>query len=101
MTMAAYRPAVSADQEDDFMSSLLGDMDALPTAAPSKIKGANRKRKSEMYRDDSPPRSNGLHRKESYGYMDSSSDGPEPASDDHWMSPKKKVELISRDLLLG
>ncbi|EIN03911.1 DNA polymerase alpha catalytic subunit [Punctularia strigosozonata HHB-11173 SS5] len=88
MSMAAYRPTVSADQENDFMSSLLGAMDSLPTEAPTKPR--NKKRKSEMVRDNSPPRANGSYRSKQYAYADSSSDGPEPPSDDYVLSPKKK-----------
>jgi DNA polymerase alpha subunit A len=88
-SISAYRPAVSAAQEDDFMSSLLGTMDKItPTTIPT-----SRKRKpSPAYRYDgsSSPLSHSMS-----GHEDYSSDGPlgdgfAPPSSDELMSPKKK-----------
>ncbi len=104
-SITVYRPAVSAEKEEDFMSNLLGDMDhvpAKPAARPRK-----RKPEPELYDDgrSSPPphdsyrsRSHGS----GYGYgsadPDTSSDVPHyddgagPSSgDDYMFSPKKKL----------
>ncbi|TFK90825.1 hypothetical protein K466DRAFT_516455 [Polyporus arcularius HHB13444] len=104
-SISVYRPAVSAEKEEDFMSNLLGDMDhvpAKPAARPRK-----RKPEPELYDDgrSSPPphdsyrsRSHGS----GYGYgsadPDTSSDVPHyddgagPSSgDDYMFSPKKKL----------
>ncbi|KAH7885786.1 hypothetical protein F5I97DRAFT_1936758 [Phlebopus sp. FC_14] len=37
-SMSAYRPTVSAEQEEDFMANLLGGIDAAPVPAPKKSK---------------------------------------------------------------
>lgn len=107
-SISMYRPAVSAEKEDDFMSSLLGNMDNIATKPAAK----SRKRKPEpepvYHARDSPPshahpyrsRSNGS----AHGYgsadPDLSSDGPYyddaagPSSGDEYMfSPKKKLKM--------
>ncbi|KAI0321598.1 hypothetical protein OF83DRAFT_251189 [Amylostereum chailletii] len=95
-TMSAYRPAKSEDQEADFMSSLLGDMDS----APSVPMPRPRKRKpSPEYRSRDRP---AYRSRDSLTdrFFDNSSDGPQSdgfdmgqdaSSDDNWMSsPRKK-----------
>lgn len=86
-SMTSYRPAKSAEQEDDFMASLLGDMNAIPTK-PAK----SRKRKpspepqyrSRRERSSSPP---------AYGGGSSSEGIYDEASDDRMMmNPMKKVK---------
>lgn len=99
-SISAYRPVVSAEQEDDFMSSILGTMDTLPASTST----FTRKRKPSPeydYSSSSSPVHYGgstLRRKASYG--DTSSDGlidddatGVPSSDDLYMSPKKRVKV--------
>ncbi|KAF7356957.1 DNA polymerase [Mycena venus] len=47
-SISAYRPVVSKEQENDFMASLLGELDAAPLNLPSAPK--SRKRKPSPYR---------------------------------------------------
>ncbi|PPQ69598.1 hypothetical protein CVT26_001586 [Gymnopilus dilepis] len=75
----AYRPVVSAAQEEDFMSSLLGEMDALPVDALPPTTGgrASRKRKpspSDESDSDVSPKKYAYRSKA--GYTDASSDAP-------------------------
>ncbi|KAL6306263.1 DNA polymerase alpha catalytic subunit [Sparassis latifolia] len=103
-SISAYRPVVSAAQETDFMTSLLGDMDALP-AQPS---GSSRKRKTrpESVYDlprISPARAIGEYRDTYPDKFDASSDGipqdsVEPSSDDQFLSPKKKIRTEAIDM---
>ncbi|KAJ6624905.1 DNA polymerase alpha catalytic subunit [Mycena sp. CBHHK59/15] len=74
----AYRPVVSKEQESDFMASLLGEMDTLPTTVPLP---KSRKRKP------SPP----PYRTAAYG-GDTSSDGPMDnfSSDDVSSAPRRR-----------
>ncbi|KAK0238467.1 hypothetical protein EDD85DRAFT_904879 [Armillaria nabsnona] len=92
-TISAYRPKVSKDDEDSFMASLLGDIDAEPIPAVPK----SRKRKTSPsydYDNDSSPVPYRSHT----SYVDTSSDGPmdspfsDTPSDDLIFSPKKKVK---------
>jgi DNA polymerase alpha subunit A len=46
-TISMYRPAVSAEQEEDFMANLLGGLDAAPAPAPRRL----RKRKPSPLSD--------------------------------------------------
>ena len=105
-SISAYRPVVSAAQEDDFMSSLLGTMDTIPTA--DVVKKSRKRKPSPDYRYD-PPSSSPIHpghfskrtvsRTSDAG--DISSDGPwdddfgsgVPSSDDFVLSPHKKVKI--------
>lgn len=98
-SISAYRPAVSAEQESDFMSTLLGDMDAIEPVTISKPnKTAHR---SSRKRKPSPsPAWGGSSSPARYGdYMsgppDTSSDGlfeAGPSSSDfEVMSPVKKM----------
>ncbi|KDR67668.1 hypothetical protein GALMADRAFT_146949 [Galerina marginata CBS 339.88] len=92
----AYRPAVSAEQEQDFMSALLGTMDTMPVdPIPKKV---SRKRKPSPTDDsDSEPST----RRPSYNSYRSkahefSSDGPMDdaqfvTSDDAFSSPNKRL----------
>ncbi|KAF7289426.1 DNA polymerase [Mycena chlorophos] len=83
-TMAAYRPVISAEQETDFMASLLGDLDSVPAAAPPKAR--KRKPSPSSYRS---PRS----------YADTSSDPPmDPSSDDYAFSPQKKARMSEGEM---
>lgn len=100
-SISNYRPAVSEDQEQDLLDSILGGMDDVPIITHKK----SRKRKPSPEADghsSSPP----LTRFSSYrsgksassGYEDTSSDGliddgpAVPDSDDLLFSPKKKVK---------
>jgi DNA polymerase alpha subunit A len=102
-SISAYRPAVSAEQEADFMSSILGTMDMLPSA-PTVSRMSRKRKPSPQYEAQSsspaPLPSSSYHSKSSpYDYTDGSSDGPLdditgiPSSDDILMSPKKKVKV--------
>ncbi|PPQ85267.1 hypothetical protein CVT25_010040 [Psilocybe cyanescens] len=88
----AYRPAVSAEQEADFMSSLLGTVDSLATDPLPKV---SRKRKPSLEYEPEEPR----YRRDSYRrkspFADFSSDGPaedlnNTSSDDALSSPHKR-----------
>ncbi|SJL03302.1 related to POL1-DNA-directed DNA polymerase alpha, 180 KD subunit [Armillaria ostoyae] len=92
-TISAYRPKVSKDDEDSFMASLLGDIDAEPIPAVPK----SRKRKTSPsydYDNDSSP----VPYRNHTSYADTSSDGPmdspfpDTPSDDLIFSPKKKAK---------
>ena len=121
-TMSAYRPAVSAEQETDFMSSLLGDMDTLKeTALPSsKYTSKSRKRKPSPpgFNDkSSSPDTFASYRTPRSGrtsgrgdpFADNSSDGhmsdgfdlaQGPSSDDDvMMSPKKRVKIETSGIM--
>lgn len=106
-SISAYRPAVSAEQEEDFMANLLGGIDAAPIPAPVRPK----KRKPSPilnYDDLVPDRSSSPvpYRKDSM-YSAYSSDGAaddEPVSnppssdfEDYtsMMSPKKKARVAN------
>lgn len=98
-SIGAYPPAVSAEHEQDFMSSTLGPMDnIIPDGLPKKV---SRKRKpSPMYDSDpesSPkprPGYSSYRQKPTYGGL--SSDGPMDESlllsrDGHISSPNKCI----------
>ncbi|KAF7320311.1 DNA polymerase [Mycena kentingensis (nom. inval.)] len=87
-TMSAYRPVISSEQESDFMASLLGELDSVPTAPqPTTSKQRKRKPSPSSYRT---PRS----------YNDMSSDGPVEvvSSDDYGFSPQKKARTSEPDI---
>ncbi|EIW58350.1 DNA-directed DNA polymerase alpha catalytic subunit POL1 [Trametes versicolor FP-101664 SS1] len=101
-SIAAYRPAVSAEQETDFMASLLGDMDNI-SAKPAPVKSRKRKPEPEPGYDDggsSPNPFTSSYRTKAkptgYADADNSSDGPyddgvgASSGDDYFLSPKKK-----------
>ncbi|KAK0489470.1 hypothetical protein IW261DRAFT_1445337 [Armillaria novae-zelandiae] len=82
-TISAYRPKVSKDDEDSFMASLLGDIDAEPIPVVPK----SQKRKTSPsydYDNNSSP----------VPYRNRPMDSPFPdtPSDDLILSPKKKVK---------
>jgi DNA polymerase alpha subunit A len=89
-SISAYRPQVSAEQEDEFMSSILDTMKTLPPPATK-----SRKRKSSPPSDGLYPGAHTYRR----SYDDTSSDGPMddpfdlplPPSDDLAFTPRKKV----------
>ncbi|KAF8507515.1 hypothetical protein BU17DRAFT_78091 [Hysterangium stoloniferum] len=96
--ISAYRPVVSKEKEEDFMSSLLSAMDSAPLPAPKP-----KKRKSSPDYEASSPHSPGSGYTPRFStYRDSkysgaaSSDVPEsafPTSDDAPFSPVKKIKL--------
>lgn len=97
-SISAYRPAVSAEQENDFMSSLLGELDQAPTKVEVP-KSRKRKPVPEYISDDdisSPASSKFKSYRKKTSYMDLSSDGPVadslPPSDDDF-SPKKRMKI--------
>jgi DNA polymerase alpha subunit A len=121
-SLSAYRPAVSKEQEDAFMSGLLGDWDV--SHAPTTSKGSSRpgKRKpSADYRYDDRSSSPGpsTDRRTAYGrsshyshcdpFADTSSDGlpsdgfdvgVDLSSDDGLItSPKKRVRTETRGIV--
>ncbi|KAJ7876279.1 DNA polymerase family B-domain-containing protein [Mycena leptocephala] len=80
-SISAYRPAVSKEEESDFMTSLLGELDAAPVDLPPIPKSRKRK-PSPSYRS-------------AHSYADTSSDGPMDqniSSDDLGFSPQKKIK---------
>ncbi|TFK39510.1 DNA polymerase alpha catalytic subunit [Crucibulum laeve] len=97
-SITKYRPVVSVEQESDFMSSLMGELEAAPiTARPSK---RSLKRKSSPTSDDdlrssSPVHSGGYKtiRRQS-SYVDLSSDAPmDDSFDVDRYSPRKKTRV--------
>ncbi|KIK93692.1 hypothetical protein PAXRUDRAFT_12489 [Paxillus rubicundulus Ve08.2h10] len=107
-SMSVYRPAVSVEQEEDFMANLLGGIDNASIPAPKKSK----KRKPSLvsdYDEVKPDRSPSPvpYRKGSSTYDAYSSDGPiddgapsNPPSSDFedystMMSPKKKARITN------
>ncbi|KAJ3722638.1 DNA polymerase family B-domain-containing protein [Lentinula raphanica] len=97
-----YRKQVSAEEENDFMSNIFGELDALPTKAPP-VPSKSRKRKTSP--DQSGDSSPAPYRKGS-SYTDVSSDGPDdfngggPSSDDlFFSSPRKRVKTEPEGLL--
>ncbi|KAJ4470185.1 DNA polymerase family B-domain-containing protein [Lentinula aciculospora] len=95
-----YQKKVTADQENDFMSDIFGELDALPTKVPPATK--SRKRKTSPDYDHSEHSSPAPYRKGS-SYTDASSDGPDelygaPSSDD-FSSPRKRVKTEFDSLL--
>jgi DNA polymerase alpha subunit A len=120
-SLSAYRSAVSNEQEDAFMSGLLGDWDVTQALAASKTNSRPRKRKpSPYYRCHDPSSSPGpstdrgttYARSGQYGhresYVDTSSDGlpsdgfdfgNDLSSDDGLVtSPKKKVRTETKGI---
>jgi DNA polymerase alpha subunit A len=92
----AYRPAVSAEQEEEFMASILGDMDNTAVTVP--VPKPSRKRKSSpiLEPDSSPVKWN----ERQQPFVDLSSDGPLEdlaSSDDH--SPNKRARIDDPDLI--
>lgn len=107
-SISAYRPTISAEQEEDFMANLLGGIDTAPIPAPVRSK----KRKSSPvldYDDLAPDRSSSPvpYRKNFDNYSAYSSDGAaddaplsNPPSSDFedytsMMSPKKKARVAN------
>ncbi|KAI0077749.1 DNA polymerase alpha catalytic subunit [Panus rudis PR-1116 ss-1] len=106
-SISAYRPTVSAEQETDFMASLLGDMDTIASSSKPSTRPRKRKPERDDDRSSSPASGSGsLLRppqktyRTTYSEYDTSSDGPldtgmpsGPSSDDEaFMSPKKKLK---------
>ncbi|KAH9893227.1 hypothetical protein C8Q73DRAFT_836492 [Cubamyces lactineus] len=111
-SISAYRPAVSAEQETDFMASLLGDMDNI-SAKPA-VKSRKRKPEPDPIYDEggSSPNpfstaSRSRARTTGYGYgdPDMSSDGflddgvGASSGDDFMLSPKKKIKTEAPEIL--
>lgn len=107
-SISAYRPTVSVEQEDDFMSEILGNMDTLPATSSALPHMRSRKRKpSSDYDDDDddnsyqpPARLHAPAYRSKPSFGDTSSDGFDedllpPSSDDVFMSPKKKMRVNS------
>ncbi len=121
-TLSAYRPAVSREQEDAFMSGLLDDWDVTQALATSKASSrpAKRKPSSDYHYDDrssspgpSTGRTTAYSRSTRYShrdpFVDTSSDGPtsdgfdvggDLSSDDGLItSPKKKVRTETKGIV--
>lgn len=103
-SMSAYRPVISAEQEEDFMANLLGGIDMAPIPAPVRSK----KRKPSPVLDyDDRSSSPVPYRKNSdncsaYSSDGAADDGPlsNPPSSDFedytsMMSPKKKARVAN------
>ncbi|KAJ7634179.1 DNA polymerase family B-domain-containing protein [Mycena polygramma] len=83
-TISAYLPVVSKEQENDFMASLLGELDATPDELPP-VPRSRKRKPSPSYRS-------------ARSYADTSSDGPldvDFSSDDFALSPQKKIKTDS------
>ncbi|KAH0836440.1 putative DNA polymerase alpha subunit [Lanmaoa asiatica] len=107
-SISAYRPAVSEEQEEDFMANLLGGIDTAPIPAP--VRSKKRKPSPVLdYDDPIPDRSSSPvpYRKNNDTYNGYSSDGAaddgpssNPPSSDFedytsMMSPKKKARVAN------
>ena len=107
-SISAYRPTVSAEQEEDFMANLLGGMDTAPIPAP--VRSKKRKPSPVLDSDDLVPDHSSSpvpYRKSSNAYSAYSSDGAvdddpvsNPPSSDFedytsMMSPKKKARVAN------
>ncbi|KAF8884051.1 DNA polymerase alpha catalytic subunit [Gymnopilus junonius] len=98
----AYRPAVSAAQEEDFMSNILGEIDAMPID-PLPSKSSRKRKPSPTYDSDSEPspkRPDYSSYRTKQNYTDLSSDGPYPGDDvhftndeAHFASPTKRMRV--------
>lgn len=110
-SISAYRPAVSAEAETDFMANLLGDMDGM-TPKVTAPRPKKRKQETDVFgASSSSPHIGSAYRngngyRSSYNDADMSSDGPVdmdmpggPSSEDEIMSPKKKLKTESADLI--
>ncbi|KZT09817.1 uncharacterized protein LAESUDRAFT_756049 [Laetiporus sulphureus 93-53] len=116
-SISAYRPAVSKEQEDDFMQDILGQFnDMEKTVSNATAISRSRKRKPSIERNEerefsTKPRTSlyrhrdAYHHRSSYPTADMSSDGflddpldHIPASDDEILSPKKKMRTEASDL---
>lgn len=89
----AYRPVVSAEQEADFMSSLLGTVDSMATDPLPK---ASRKRKPSPKYEESRYKRDSYRRRSPFA--DASSDGHiedlnHASSDDAFSSPHKRTRI--------
>lgn len=98
-SISAYRPVVSAEQEADFMSSILGNMDSIvPDPLP---KRASRKRKPSPAYDSDAELGHTSYRQKSYGGF--SSDGPLDDSSaipiDEFSSPNKRVRMDDANVI--
>ncbi|KIK69524.1 hypothetical protein GYMLUDRAFT_151355 [Collybiopsis luxurians FD-317 M1] len=96
-----YRKKATADQEQDFMSNIFGELDALPTTKASAVTKSRKRKTSPTYDRSNgsspPPYRNG------HSHADLSSDGPDdsfiaPSSDDYASSPRKRVKTETADL---
>jgi DNA polymerase alpha subunit A len=100
-SISNYRPAVSEDQEQDLLASILGGMDDVPIATNKKSRKRKPSPEFDSHSSSPPPHSRFSYRSgksASSGYEDASSDGPiddgpaVPDSDDLAFSPKKRVK---------
>ena len=106
-SISAYRPTISAEQEEDFMANLLGGIDTAPIPTP--VRPKKRKPSPVLDHDDhAPDRSSPVpYRKNTDNYSAYSSDGvaddaplSNPPSSDFedytsMMSPKKKARVAN------
>ncbi|KAF8141953.1 hypothetical protein EV363DRAFT_1468612 [Boletus edulis] len=104
-SISAYRPTVSAEQEEDFMANLLGGIDKAPIPAP--VRSKKRKPSPVLDSDDLiPDRASSPvpYRRNPGTYSAYSSDGAvddellsnPPSSDfEDYTSPKKKVRVAN------
>lgn len=82
-SMSAYRPAVSAQQEDDFMANLLGELDSAPVKpAPARLSRKRKPSPGPRYRESAPQSSSPIMSGYASPYPDTSSDGLAPPTDD-------------------
>ena len=101
-SISAYRPKVSVEAEADFMSNLLGEIDAQPAPATGTLTSRKRKPSSPLQDTDSGRSSPAPIDYDTFragpSYEDRSSDVEDliaPSSDDHMFSPKKRIRVDS------
>lgn len=101
-SISAYRPAVSVEEEEALMASILGNMDSTPTNPLPQ--GASRKRKPSVYGPDSSPlkRPAERHRHKPSYEDDLSSDGPPEdvniSTSDDYTSPNKRLRTNDAEM---
>ena len=101
-SISNYRPAVSEDQEQDLLASILGGMDDVPIPTHKKSRKRKPSPEFDSHSSSPPPHSRFSSyrsgKSASSGYEDTSSDAPiedgpaVPDSDDLAFSPKKRVK---------
>jgi len=91
-SISAYRPVVSAEQEEALMSSILGNMDSIAPEPLPKKQSRKRKPSPPSDSDHDSPRTT-YRRKSSHREEPSSDDFQGASSDDAFTSPNKRARV--------
>ncbi len=98
-SITAYRPAVSAEKEADFMSSILGNMDNIvPDPLPQR---ASRKRKPSPTSDSEAELAHTSYHQKSYGEFcsDGLVDDSSAIASEELSSPNKRVRMDDANVI--